>query len=49
MAELAEKALQEPYPLSGVPLIQDDGAWAAWMPPEDLPFHRRFKHIETNW
>ena len=49
MAELAEKALQEPYPLSGVPLVLDDGAWSDWMPPEDHPLHRRFKHIETNW
>src|SRR5262245_42868994 len=49
MAELAEKALQEPYPLSGVPLVLYDGVWADWMPPEDHSLHRRFKQIETNW
>ena len=49
MAELSEKALQEPYPLSGVPLVLDDGAWADWMPPGDHPLHGRFKQIETNW
>jgi hypothetical protein len=49
MAELAEKALREPHPLSGVPLILDDEAWADWMLPEDHPLHRRFKQIETNW
>jgi hypothetical protein len=49
MAELSEKALQEPYPLSAIPLILDDGAWSDWMPPEDHPLHRRFRHIATNW
>jgi hypothetical protein len=49
MAELAEKALLEPYPLSGVLLILDDGVWADWMPPEDHSLHHRYKQIETNW
>jgi hypothetical protein len=49
MADLAEKALEEPYALSAVPLILDDAEWADWMPPEDHPLHRRFKKLETNW
>jgi hypothetical protein len=49
MAELAEKALQEAYPPSGVPLVLYDGAWADWMPPKDHPLHCRFKQIEMNW
>jgi hypothetical protein len=49
MAELSEKALQEPYPLSGVPLALDDGDWADWMSPEDHPLHRRFKRRKSNW
>ena len=49
MAELASQALNEPYALSGIPLILDEGAWADWMPPEDHPLHRRFRQIEANW
>jgi hypothetical protein len=49
MAELASQALNEPYALSGIPLILEEGAWSDWMPPEDHPLHRRFRQIETNW
>jgi hypothetical protein len=49
MADLAEKALLEPYPLSGVPLILDGDEWVDWMPAEDHPLHRRFRRIELNW
>ncbi len=49
MATLAEKGLDQPYPLSGVPLIFDDGAWQDWMPPEGHPLHRTFKQMEINW
>ena len=49
MAELAEKGLQAPYPLSGDPLVLDEDVWLDWMPPEDHPLHRRFLGIATNW
>ncbi len=49
MAGLAEKALEEPYPLSAIPLILEDDAWEDWMPAADHPLHRRFRQIATNW
>jgi hypothetical protein len=49
VAELVEKTLQEPYPLSGVPLVLEHGAWADWMPPKDHSLHHRFNQMETNW
>ena len=49
MARLASQAIEEPYALSGVPLILDDGAWLDGMPPDDHPSLRQFKQVETNW
>ncbi len=49
MAAMAEKALQEPYSLSGVPLIFEDGTWQDWLPPEGHPLYRTFKQMEINW
>jgi hypothetical protein len=49
MAAMAEKHLQEPYSLSGVPLIFEDGTWQDWTPPEGHPLHRTFKQMEINW
>ncbi len=50
LAELAAKGLEESYALSGMPLILDDeGAWSDWLPPEDHPLHRRFRDIELRW
>ena len=49
MAELAAKRLEEPYSLSGVPLILDDGEWVDWMPPPDHPSYARFRELELNF
>ena len=49
MAELAAKGLEEPYFLSGVPLILDDGEWVDWMPPPDHPSYARFREFELNF
>ncbi len=49
MATLAEKGLEQPYPLSGVPLIFEDGEWHDWLPPEGHPLYRTFKHMEIKW
>jgi hypothetical protein len=49
MVAMAEKPLQEPYSLSGVPLIFEGGAWQDWLPPEDHPLHRAFKQMEIKW
>ncbi len=49
MATLAEKGLEKPYPLSGVPLIFEDGEWQDWLPPEGHAFHRAFTQMAINW
>ena len=49
MAELAAKGLEQPYSLSGVPLILDDGEWTDWMPPVDHPSYTRFRELELNF
>jgi hypothetical protein len=49
MAEMAIRGLEQPYSLSGTPLILDDGEWVDWMPPGDHPCHRRFRELELNF
>ncbi len=49
MAELATKALEQPYSLSAVLLILDDGEWADWMPPADHPSYAQFRELEMNF
>ncbi len=49
MARLAVKELEEPYSLSGIPLILDDGEWVDWMPPADHPSYARFRELELNF
>ena len=49
MAELAEGALGEEYPLVGVPMILEDGQWVNWLPPEGHPLRRRFREMRLNW
>ncbi len=49
MAELAAKGLEEPYSLSGVPLILDDGEWMDWMPSAGHPSYSRFRELELNF
>ncbi|MGO9919413.1 MAG: hypothetical protein ACLQIB_32530 [Isosphaeraceae bacterium] len=49
MCAMAENHLQEPYSLSGVSLIFEDGTWQDWLPPEGHPLHRSFKQMEITW
>jgi hypothetical protein len=49
MAALAEKALEQPYSLSAVPVIFEYGAWQDWIPPEGHALHRTFKQMEVQW
>jgi hypothetical protein len=49
MAALGEKHLQEPYWLSAIPLIFEQGEWRDWIPPEGHPVHRAFKQMEIRW
>jgi hypothetical protein len=49
MAAMAEKHLQEPYWLSAIPLILEDGEWRDWILPEGHPLHRAFKQMEIKW
>jgi hypothetical protein len=49
MATMAEKALEQPYSLSAVPLIFEDGTWQDWSPPEGHALHRTFKQMEIKW
>jgi hypothetical protein len=49
MAAMGEKHLQEPYWLSAVPLIFEDGEWQDWILPEGHTLHRVFKQMEIKW
>jgi hypothetical protein len=49
MVAMAQQALQQPYPLSAIPLILEDGEWQDWIPPEEHPLHRAFKQMEIEW
>jgi hypothetical protein len=48
-AAMAEKALEQPYSLSAVPLIFEDGTWQDWIPPEGHSLHRAFEQMEIKW
>jgi hypothetical protein len=49
MADLAVKGLEQPYTLSGIPLILDDGEWVDWTPRVDHPSYTRFRELELNF
>jgi hypothetical protein len=49
MATMAETALEQPYSLSAVPVIFEDGAWQDWIPPEGHALNRTFKQMEIKW
>jgi len=49
MAAMEEKPLQDPYALSAVPLIFEDGTWQDWMPPEGHTLRHTFQQMEINW
>jgi hypothetical protein len=49
MAELAMKGLDQPYSLSGIPLILQDGEWVDWMPPSTCPSYAKFRELELRF
>jgi len=50
MAALAAEAIGEGYPLIAVPLVlDDDGEWAEWLPPEGHPLRRPFREMQLKW
>ena len=49
LASLAVKGLGEPYPLSGVPMILQDGEWVDWMPPPSCPSYAKFHELALSF
>ncbi len=49
MAELAEKALEDPRPLGSTPLRLHDDEWVDWMPPEGHPLRDKFREMERQF
>ena len=49
LAGMGEESLSEPYPLSGMPMIYEDGEWSDWLPPEGHLLRRLFLDIRTQW
>jgi len=46
LADLAEKALSGPRPMSAVPMILKHGEWTTWMPESNHPCYERFQLLE---
>lgn len=46
LAELAEKALDAPRPMSGIPVIQEGGEWVTWTPGPDHPHAAAYRLLE---
>lgn len=49
MADIAADGLRKPYPLSGIPLILQDGEWIDWMPPPGISAHAQFRQFALNF
>ena len=49
MADLAEKALEDPRPLGATPLRLVDGEWVDWMPDDGHPLRNRFLELERRF
>ena len=49
MADLAEKALDDPRPLGATPLRLHDDEWVDWMPPPRHPLRARFREMERQF
>ncbi len=47
LADLAEKALEEPRPMSAIPMRLDGDEWVMWMPPPDHPHFEKFRLLEV--
>lgn len=46
MADFTEQALKAPRPMSGIPMILEDGEWRTWMVEPDHPQYSRFRLLE---
>jgi hypothetical protein len=49
MAELAEKALEDPRPLGSTPLRLQDDEWVDWLPPVGHPLRDKFREMERQF
>lgn len=49
MAEMAEKALEDPRPLGATPVLLKDGEWVDWMPPADHPSFGSFQELRRRY
>jgi hypothetical protein len=49
LAALARHGLTQPYSLSAIPLILEDGQWQDWLIPPDHPNHADFHQLELSW
>jgi uncharacterized protein YtpQ (UPF0354 family) len=47
LADLAEKALDEPRPMCGIPMRLAGDEWVSWMPDPDHPHYLRFRRLEV--
>jgi hypothetical protein len=47
LADLAEKALDEPRPMCGIPMRLSGDEWVSWMPDPDHPHYLRFRRLEV--
>lgn len=47
LAELAEKALDDPRPMSGIPVVREEDDWATWLPESDHPQYAAFRLLEV--
>ena len=45
-ADLVEQAMQSPRPMSGIPMILEDGEWRSWMMEPEHPQYSRFRLLE---
>src|SRR5262245_6969680 len=49
MAELAEEAMGDEYPLTAGPLLFEDDWWVDWMRPEGHPLRQTFRELQLKW
>lgn len=47
MADLAEKALEEPRPMCAIPLRLEEDEWVTWTPPPGHTLHHKFRLLEV--
>ena len=49
MVKLAQKALKEPRPISGIALKLEGDDWVPWLPEACHPLYREFKAMQMQW